>query len=113
MGIFPAYKKGKIFVKNSNVQFHIMQRKHAWGNVVKITGNTEKDFAKVIALLEENNVTEKAYLIGNPQLFPENFPKIKKAIHEKKIMSYLVHTEFETNIETGITFLQDAWVVTK
>lgn len=108
-----GFKQGKIFVKNSNVQYHIMQKKHGWDKVVMLSGNIENDFARVIALLEESNISDKAFLIGDARLFPEKAPKIMKVVHEKPIGLCKVHAEFEINIEMGTIFLQDAWVVTK
>ena len=54
-----SVKKGKIFIKNSNVQYHVMQPKHAWDELLKLSGNVEDDFKKVAALLEENNILNR------------------------------------------------------
>ncbi len=106
-------KNGKIFVKNKNVPYHIMQNKHAWDKITTLSGNIEEDFAKIISFLEENQICDAIYLKGNPELFPATCPKISKAVHQKVINEYTVHVEIETYIETGAKFLQDAWVVTK
>ncbi len=111
--LIESAKKGKIFVQNSNVQHHIMQLKHAWNKVITLSGNIEQDFAKVVSLIEENNIIDKCFLKDKPQLFPKNFPKVSKAEYEKLINGYKIHVEIVTYLETGETFLNDAWVVTK
>ena len=57
-----AVQKNKILTKSSNAQNHIMQEKHAWDKLIKISGNVEEDFKKVAALLEENNIMDKAFM---------------------------------------------------
>ena len=78
-----------------------MQKKHAWGKVVGLIGDIEKDFDLVIELLGQHNITNKKFIRGKPFLFPANLSKFE------------VEAEFETYLETGETYLQDAWVVTK
>lgn len=106
-------KQGKILVKNPNAKYHIMQKKHAWEKVVELTGNVEEDFKKVAVLLEENHITNKSFLIGSPELYPLDSPKIQKVKYEKIINNHKIRAEFETCIETGEIFLQDAWVSTR
>lgn len=106
-------KKSLILTKSSNVQYHIMQEKHAWGKLVELSGNIEKDFKKIVAIIEDNNILDPSFLKDKPQLFPKVAPKIRKAEYEKIINNCKVHVEFETYLETGETFLKDAWVVTK
>lgn len=107
-------KKGKIFIKNSNTQYHIMQKKHAWERVIPLSGDIEQDFAKVITLLEESNIADKAFLKKPPELFPVKAPyEISKTVYEKIINDYTIHIELETYLETEIVFLKDAWVITK
>ena len=108
-----SVKKGKILTKSANVQCHVMQKKHAWDKVIKLSGNIKEDFSKVIALLEEHTIFDKKFLTGNPELFPAAEPKIKKAIYEKVINNHTVRVEFETYLEDGTSFLKDAWVVTR
>ena len=90
-----------------------MHPKHAWDKFIKLTGNVEEDIKNVIAFLEKSDITDRAYLIGKPRLLPEINPKIIQAIHEKKIGLYTVHVEFSTNIETGISSINNGWVITK
>lgn len=106
-------KQGKILVKNSNVQYHVMQKKHAWDKVITLSGNVEQDFNAVILLIEENKIINDSYLKDIPQLFPRNAPKISKSEYEKIIHNYTVHVEIETYLETGEAFLNDAWIVTR
>ena len=106
-------KNGRIVTKCSNSQVHIMQKKHAWDKLITLSGAVEEDFAKVAFLLEEHNVIDKSYVIGNPKFYPKEAPKISKVIYEKNINGFIVHVQVETYLDTGTSFLQDAWVVTK
>ena len=90
-----------------------MQKKHAWEKVVGLTGNLEEDFDLVIKLLEQHNITNKKFIKGKPFLFPSNLSKIEKVRYRTTINSFEVEAEFETYLETGESYLQDAWVVTK
>ena len=90
-----------------------MQKKHAWEKVVGLTGDIEKDFALVIELLEQHNITNKKFIRGKPFLFPATLSKIEKVRYRTTINSFEVEAEFEIYLETGETYLQDAWVVTK
>lgn len=66
-----------------------------------------------MALLEKHKITDKAFIIGERRLFPEQAPRIMKSVYEKEIGNFKVHVEFETHLESATTALQDAWVVTK
>lgn len=108
--IVEATKKGTILIKSSNAQYHIMQKKHAWDKVVKLSGNIEEDFKKVILLLEENSIlSEECFL--RARTFAEG--KIIRSDYQKIINGHKVEVTFETYVETNQIFLQDAWVVTK
>jgi|GEM_PF-5795187 len=63
-----------------------MQKKHRWDQLLKLHGNVEQDFEKVIQLLEEHGIHDKKYMIkeAEPFLFPKKHPKILKTIYEKK-----------------------------
>lgn len=105
-----SIKKGKILIKSSNVQYHVMQPKHAWDIVLKLSGNVEEDFKKVAILLEEHSILSEKYLLES-----ENFShgKIIRADYKKIINGHEVRAAFETYMETNQTFLKDAWVITK
>lgn len=107
-----ALKSGKILAKNYNAKCHIMQEKHGWKKVVALTGNVEKDFDLVADFLEQNKIT-KACMVEDPLFFPTTSPGIKKVKYVKTIGSHDVLAEFEIYLNTGETFLQNAWVVTK
>lgn len=111
--IVQGAKTGRIVIKDPNVQFHVMQEKHAWDKVLKLSGNVQEDFKKVVAILEENNIFDKSFLKDKPRLYPDVTPKISKAEYEIVINNWQVHVEFRTYLETGETFLQNAWVITK
>lgn len=111
--IAESAKTSKILIKNSNVKHHIMQKKHAWDKVVKLSGNVEEDFKTVVILLEKNDITNKAFIKGIPTSFPKPVPKIIRSDHERIIGDFIVEAVFETYMETGQIFLKDAWVKTK
>lgn len=104
-----SIKNGKILVRDSNTQFHIMQPKHAWDKLVKITGNVEEDCKKVIKLLEENQIFLEKYRLRQVQDF-QNFIRYD---HQMVINGHEVRAVFNKNLETGEIFLNDAWLITK
>lgn len=104
-----ATKKRKILIRNPNVQYHIMQKKHDWEKIIKITGNLETDFKKVVKLLEENKVFLEKYREKIIE-YNKNFLRYD---HKKRINGFEVQVIFNKNLETGEMFLNDAWVITK
>ena len=70
--LIESSKKGKVLVKHANVQHHVMQPKHAWDKVLKLTGNVEEDFKKVALLLEEQNIIDNSFIFGIPSHFPKD-----------------------------------------
>lgn len=102
-------KSGRIVVKSPNTQFHIMQEKHAWDKVIKLTGNVEQDCKRVLQLLEDNHI-----LLEKHRLEPtRNYKNIIRYDHQMKINGYQVLAIFNKNLETGEVFLNNAWVITK
>jgi hypothetical protein len=108
--IAEATKSGKILVKNSNVQYHVMQQKHAWDKVIKITGNIEEDFKRVVMFLEENAVLSKECFIDS-RVFDKG--KVIRSDYGKTINGIEVRAVAEFNVETNLTLLNDAWVIKK
>jgi tetratricopeptide (TPR) repeat protein len=106
--ISDSIKSGKILVKNSNSQVHIMQPKHAWDKLVKISGNIEEDCKKVVKLLEDNKISMEKYR-KNTTIRPE----FTRYDHQMQINGFEVKAVFNKNPETGEIFLNDAWIVTK
>lgn len=104
-----AVKDGKILVRNFNTKIHIMQSKHAWDKLIKISGNIEEDFKKVIYLLEENKIFLEKHRIEPTK----NFKSFIRYEHQMKINEYNVKIVFNKNLETGEVFLNDAWVITQ
>jgi hypothetical protein len=109
-----AIKKGKILVKNPNVKYHIMQKKHAWEKVISLTGDVEEDFKKVILFLEENHISDQKFFKKSFG-FPEDavVKKIIRSNYEAEIHGQLVQAVFENYVETGESFLKDAWIKTR
>lgn len=109
-----SLKKGKILTKTSNVQYHVMQPKHAWDKVVQLTGNVEEDFKKVLTFLEKSNIQDKKYLRTSLEL-PRDVPT--KNIHlleyRAKIEGQEIQVFFEKYLDSGEIFLKNGWVVTK
>lgn len=73
----------------------------------------EEDFAKVATLIEEHNVIDKSHIVRGPKFYPEEAPKISKIFYEKNVNGFIVHVEVETYLESGTSFVQDAWIITK
>lgn len=106
--ISEAKISGKILVRSSNTQSHIIQPKHAWDRIIKLTGNTEMDCRSVVILLEENNIFLEKYR-KNTVVRPE----FTRYDHQMEIGGFEVKAIFNKNPESGEIFLNDAWVVTK
>ncbi|MGL4348413.1 MAG: hypothetical protein ACRCSV_03020 [Chlamydiales bacterium] len=112
--LLTSVKTEKFSIKVPNVKPHVLQEKHAWNKLVKITGNIDEDFNRVIKLLEESKITNQLP-IRKPKIFPKD-SKIKTHIrseYETQINGLNVQAVFETSIETGESFLYNAWVVTE
>lgn len=103
----------KFSINNLNVRPHVLQEKHAWDKLVKITGNIEEDFNQVIKLLEESKIIQQKPK-SKPVLYPKGSnPKIIRSDYQIEINGHQVQAVFSTNIETGESFLYNAWVVTE
>jgi hypothetical protein len=99
-----SVKAGKIVPRNANVIPHVMQEKHEWGKLLKLSGNKEADFKKVIDLLEENKIFEKKVVVE--ELKRE---KIKRIVCKKEISAHIVEAHF-MEYSTGEIVLNNAWV---
>ena len=106
--LIESSKKGKILVKHANIQYHVMQPKHAWEKIVKISGNLKDDFRNVIRILEDNQIFLEKYRVDL-----KTFEKSIRYEHEIKINGHRVKAIFNKNLETGELFLNDAWVITQ
>lgn len=109
-----AVKNGKIIPRNANVMPHVMQKKHAWGRLVKLTGNQKEDFLTVRRILEENKILDKQFLRDFFHI-PSNDPSspLRYLRYEKQINGEVVVSAFVKNIETEEVYLIDAWVKTR
>lgn len=106
--ISDSIKNSKILVRNSNTQAHIVQPRHTWDKLIKMSGNVEEDCKKVITLLEDNQIFLEKYRVD-----VKTFEKAVRYEHEMKINGHGVKAIFNKNLETGDLFLNDAWVITK
>jgi tetratricopeptide (TPR) repeat protein len=111
--LFQGAKTGHIVAKTPNVKFHVMQQKHAWDRLVNLTGNMEIDFQRVVRLLEEHHILNPANIKSTPKKFPMNNPVIIRTDYEMIIHGHKIEAFFDTCIETGELFFNDAWIVTK
>lgn len=103
-------KKGKIAVKSPNVKYHVMQEKHAWKEVIELSGDVEKDFDKVAALLEENNILSSEFIVRSRK-FHEG--KVIRTDYKKLINGHEIEATFESYVENKEIFLKDCWVKTR
>jgi tetratricopeptide (TPR) repeat protein len=104
-----ATKIDKIFVRNLNTKKHIMQPKHAWDKLIKLTGDIEEDCKKVVKLLEDNQIFLEKYRLGPIRKF-EDFIRYDQ---QMTINGYEVRAIFNEYLETEEIFLNDAWIITK
>lgn len=107
--ITESIKNSKILVRNSNTQIHIIQPKHNWNKLIKVSGNVEEDCKTVIKLLEDNQIFLEKYRLKST----ETFEKLIRYNHEMTINGHKVKAIFNKNLETGEMFLNDAWVIIK
>lgn len=101
---------GKVIPRNANVIPHVMQERHAWEKLIKISGDKVEDFKKVSVLLEESEILSKKHLIESEKF---HNGKIIRSDYRNYIEGYEVHATFETCVESNQTFLKDAWVIIK
>lgn len=106
--IADSIKNGKLLIKDYNKKIHIMQPKHAWDKLIKLSGNIEEDCGKVVELLEKNKIFLEKYrktTITRPDFIQYD--------HMLRIKDHEIVAVFYKNPETGEVFLSNAWVVTK
>lgn len=105
-----SLKKGQIIIRSSNVPYHVMQKKHAWDKILKLSGQVEEDFKKVGLLLEEHCILSEKHFLQSEKFA---YGKIIRADYKMIINDFEVQAVFETHVEINQTFLKDAWVITK
>ncbi|MGA8165617.1 MAG: tetratricopeptide repeat protein [Waddliaceae bacterium] len=110
--VFEAAKKGKIIPRNANVVSHVMQEKHAWNKIIKLSGNKQEDFKKVITLLEEIHINDKINLKEVVKYGSNSLIKTTVSEYRKVVNGYELQVIFENYVETGESFLKNAWVIT-
>ena len=101
-------KDGRVIPQNANVMSHVMQKKHAWNQVVPMTGNMHTDFKSVLELLAKSKILDKSCF--------ENVTKYNEIFtyqYEKNINGNLVRALFDKDKESSILLLKNAYVVTK
>lgn len=101
-------KLEKIFIRNLNTKKHIMQSKHAWNKLIKLTGNLEEDCKKVLNILEVNQINLEKYRLGPVRKFADYI----RYDHQMTINGFQIRAIFNKYVETGEMFLNDAWVIT-
>jgi len=106
-----AVKKGKIIPRNANVVPHVMQKKHAWNKLIKITGNQKEDFQKIVRLLEENKILTKGTR-EHLQTYFHDSKKVNVYSYTIKIDEHIVEAHFTEYFGGKEVFLNDAWIET-
>ena len=76
--------------------------------LIKLTGDIEEDCKNVVKILEDNQIFQEKYRIKS---IP--FQKINRYEYKMRVNGYEVEAIFNENIETGMIFLNSAWVVIK
>lgn len=105
-----SVKSGKIVPKNANVIPHVMQKKHAWDKLVKLSGNKAEDFAKVSSLLEESGILSEKNILRTREFYNG---KIIRSDYKIIINNFEVQAVFEKQAGNELFFLKDAWVAIK
>jgi tetratricopeptide (TPR) repeat protein len=106
-------KSGKVIPRNSNVIPHIMQTKHAWEKVIILSGDVEKDFQKVVAFLEKNNIFngKKEYL-GKFSSYLKEI-EINRIRYTVEVNGFIIEADFIEYAGKNEIFINDAWVRVK
>ena len=91
-----------------------MQSKHAWDRVLKLTGNVEEDFKKVLTFLEDKNITNSKNL-KNTVAFPKDTPvkNIHLLEYKATIEGQEIQVFIEKYLDTGEIFLKNGWIITR
>lgn len=110
--ISEAASKGKILVKSSNTIPHIMKPKQAWDKLVKLTGNVEEDFKRIVTFLEEIHITDKANLKEVVKYGNNSSINVTLSEYRKTVTGFELQVFFENYLDTGESFLKNAWVIT-
>lgn len=108
-----SIRRHNINVKSNNVEKKVLNKKNSWNKLITITGDIDKDFNSVIALLEKSKDTDwnSWKLIRDPRCFPESNPVVIRSDYITEIKGYKVRAVFTTYIDTKKAFLVNAWVV--
>lgn len=102
---------GRIIISNPNVIPHVMQPKHAWDRLIKLTGNKELDFGKVVEILEREQVVSEPYIFRRKSI--DKATHLERWEYRKMIEGELVEVICDKNIHTGSIKVKDSWVKTR
>ena len=110
--VFESIKAGKIVPRNSNVIPHVMQEKHAWNRLLKLSDDKAVDFKKVAVLLEKNKILQQG-----KKTFLGSFLKENKKVHRYQyiieIEGNTVEAHFVEYVVEKQSFLSNAWIITR
>jgi len=104
--VWQSAKTGKVIVQDANKIPHVMQKKHAWEKLINLTGNQTDDFAKVVSLLEENNILAHAKHL-------KTGPEGLKILHCKVAIQEHTVEAFFVEYPTKEVFLTNSYVKTR
>lgn len=101
--VLKKIQQGHIIPHNANVASHVLQKKHDWHKVVKLTGNKDSDFRIVSEFLKQEQI-----------LFCErkldwSYESLKTYCYKKEIGNNTIVAVFEINAKNE-PFLRNAWI---
>ncbi len=97
---------GSIVAHNPNVLPHVFTKKHQWDKFIKLTGDHEKDFEKLVAFLENQKILQCSREIDYAHKGVITY-KYTREIGKDKIIAL-----FEIN-KKNVPLLKNAWVEAK
>ena len=106
-------KRGKVIARNPNVIPHVMDKKHAWDKLIKLSGDQAKDCEQVMMLLERNNIFRGKLAKKMTIPFEDPSSPLRNLRFEKTINGENVVAIFVENKEKLEIHLLDAWVAVK
>jgi len=104
--VLKKIQNGCVIPHNANVASHVLQRKHNWHKMVKLTGDKDVDFKLVADFLKKESI------LNCERIHEFSFNSIRTYRYKKKIGKNTVVAVFETNNQ-NVPLLRNAWIEVK
>jgi len=101
--VLKKIQQGYIIPQNANVASHVLQKKHDWHKVVKLTGNKDADFKIVSEFLKQERI------LSCEGKLDWSYQSLKTYRYKKEIGNNTIVAVFEINAKNE-PFLRNAWI---